>query len=87
MTDWNETGSIFAPANQEKFEPPAPTPLERLKAWVEDDAAFRLGILTYDAAEWSAELNPTDKSKSFRGYGDTLDAAIMAALAQAEGGR
>lgn len=64
-----------------------PTPLERLERWVNADPGFRLGIVTYDDAEWLAELNPTDEENVYCGTGNTLDAAILAALAQAEGER
>lgn len=89
MSQWNETCSQ-SPANREKFDPPTPTPLERLERWVNDpdfDREAEIGM----TGTYSCVMRQWDSGRASH-YWDsydhpTLDAAILAALAQAEGER
>jgi hypothetical protein len=60
------------------------TPLERLEAWVLTDPLNRLVTMMVDPPSWSVELNDIETHVTHEGTAPTLDAAILAALAQAE---
>lgn len=62
----------------------SPTPLERLEKWVLTDPLNRLVTLMVDPPSWSVELNDIETHVTHEGIAPTLDAAILAALAQAE---
>lgn len=83
MSEWNETCSQ-APCNREKFDTTSPTPLERLEAWVREDANTRQAIVWYDGEYWRVSVTPYYMFQNAFGVAPTLDAAILAALAQAE---
>lgn len=61
-----------------------PTPLERLGIWLEADTDGRWAILDSDSYGCSAELWIVDLCIG-SASAPTLDAAVLAALAQAEG--
>lgn len=60
------------------------TPIEQLEKWVKTDHHNRLVTLMFDDPSWSVELNDIEARSPHEGCGGTLDAAILAALAQAE---
>lgn len=62
------------------------TPLERLEKWVLTDPLNRLVTMMVDPPSWSVELNDIEAHVTHEGTAPTLDAAIAAALAQAEDG-
>lgn len=66
---------------------PAPTPLERLVHWVTADPEYRVATMTYQGEIFSITLSAYAPSSKHHGAGDTLDTAILAALAQAEAKR
>jgi hypothetical protein len=86
MSQWNETCSQ-SPANREKFDPPAPTPLERLEAWVKAvTPGQRLANVLIDG-DYSKACCMEQGVMRGRATADDPDAAILAALVQAEGER
>jgi hypothetical protein len=61
-----------------------PTPLERLEAWLTGRTGRRIAAMCLGGIAIEYEVRLMDKSKAHYGYAPTLDAAILAALAQAE---
>ena len=83
-----EAAKLWEDDMREEATAPAQTPLDRLEKWLQADSVDRAAVLYVNPETdgWSVELWGHDYTVGY-GVAPTPDAAILAALAQAEGER